>query len=125
MTKYLWIGIGGFLGAVARYWLGGYIQSRYGGAFPLGTFVINVSGSLALGFLATAGFSTGALPPALRTAVAVGFLGAYTTFSTWSVETLRLVEAGSYLLAGLNVVGSAVAGLAGAWLGLVLGRLAG
>lgn len=123
MGKYVWIGIGGCLGALARYTLGVWVANRFGAAFPLGTFVINVSGSLLLGFLATVGTDAGLLPGGLRLGLTTGFLGAYTTFSTWTLETWRLVEAGSYLLAAFNVVGSVAAGLAGAWIGLVLGRL--
>lgn len=121
LSRYLWIGVGGCLGALARYWLGQYIGARVSGAFPLGTFVINVSGSLLLGFLATAAVFS----PVIRQALGVGFLGAYTTFSTWSVETLRLLEDGRYQLAAANVFGSAAAGLAGAWAGTLLGRLVG
>lgn len=123
----LWIGIGGFFGAVARYGLGWYITERLGPTFPLGTFAANITGSLFLGFLATAGIDSGLgsglISPTLHTAVTVGFLGAFTTFSTWSLETLRLLQAGQLGMAGLNVVGSVVAGLAGAWFGLQIGRL--
>lgn len=124
MESYLWIGLGGLLGTLARYGLGTYISARGGGPFPLGTFVVNLSGSFLLGLLAGTG-PGGLLPPRLRAALTVGFCGGYTTFSTWSLETLRLLEAGHYLLAAFNVAGSAAAGLAGAALGLALGRLLG
>lgn len=122
MAKYVWIGCGGFLGAVARYWLGGLISSQVTTAFPLGTFVINVSGSLLLGIVASIGVDSGFILPALRPALTIGFLGGYTTFSTWSLETVRLVEEGSYALAAANALGSLAAGLVGLWIGLVLGR---
>lgn len=123
MATYFWVGCGGFLGAVARYWLGGLISSQVATPFPLGTFVINVSGSLLLGFVATMGVDSGIIPPMLRSALTVGFLGGYTTFSTWSLETMRLVEEGSYLLAAANALGSLTIGLAGLWIGVLLGRL--
>lgn len=122
MATALWVGLGGLLGTLARFYLGSYITARTGGAFPLGTFLINVSGSLLLGILASAGARLGPIPPHLRLALTVGFCGGYTTFSTWSLETVRLLDTGSYLLAAFNVAGSAAAGIAGAWIGLVIGR---
>jgi CrcB protein len=116
------VAVAGALGALARYGLGGLIANRNSGSFPLETLVINVSGSLVLGFvfvLLTERF----LPhPALRTSLTVGFLGAYTTFSTFSLETLRLIEDGAVGLAVLNVVASVVAGLVAVYLGIVVGR---
>lgn len=75
MTKYLAIGAAGFLGALARYLLGGYVANLTGTAFPLGTLTINLTGALALGFLATVGLERALLPPLLRTELTVGFLG--------------------------------------------------
>lgn len=116
------VAIAGALGAVTRYVLGGWISNRFSGSFPVETFVINVSGSLVLGFvfvLMTERF----LPhPALRTALTVGFLGAYTTFSTFSLETLRLIEDGAVGLATANVLASVAAGLLAVYLGIVVGR---
>ncbi len=116
------VAIAGALGALARYGLGGFIANRNPGAFPVETLVVNVSGSLVLGFvfvLMTERF----LPhPALRTSLTVGFLGAYTTFSTFSLETFRLVEDGAIGLAALNVLASVVAGIIAVYLGVVVGR---
>lgn len=125
MSKYLWIGLMGLFGALTRYWLGGVIATRTSSAFPWSTFAINVSGSFLLGFLASVGTEAGLIPPTLRIALTVGFLGAYTTFSTWSLETLRLLESGSYLLAATNVLASTIAGLTSAWMGVALGRFLG
>jgi fluoride exporter len=116
------IGIAGALGALARYGLGGLIVSRSARAFPWETFVVNVSGSFVLGFaftLMTEQLTTGAW---LRTAVTVGFVGAYTTFSTLAYETYRLVEDGALALAAANIFGSAAAGLVAVYLGVVAGR---
>ena len=121
--RYLWIGLGGFLGAISRYYLGGLIAERWPGSFPVGTLAVNASGTFLLGLVVALGVERGLIPEALRVALAIGFIGAYTTFSTWSVETLRLLEAGSFRLALTNLVGSAVVGLASAWLGLKLGTI--
>ena len=85
LRKAWWIGLGGFLGANARYWLGGWVQARWGATFPWGTFVINVTGSFLLGFFMTLVTERFALPQsaALRLVVAIGFVGAYATFSTF------------------------------------------
>ena len=120
----IWVGIAGFFGAITRYALGGWLSERIGGAFPWETFIINVSGCFALGFLFTL-LTERFLPhPTLRIAVTVGFLGAYTTFSTFAFETMRLSEDGAVLLAALNIVGSVGAGLlavyAGTWAGRAL-----
>ena len=86
------IAVAGALGALARYGLDGFVTRRTGGAFPWGTFVVNVSGAFVLGLLFTLATEPWALPPWLRSAVTIGFLGAYTTFSTLSFETYRLAE---------------------------------
>lgn len=122
IERYLLIALAGSLGALSRYVLGGYINSATGSAFPLGTFLINITGSFILGFAGTFGFERFAVNPNYRTAFTVGFVGAYTTFSTWSFETLRLIEDGSYGLALANAVGSLLVGLLAVWLGMVLAR---
>lgn len=123
MENYLFVAAGGVLGAVARYWAGGLIAARWPTAFPLGTLVINVSGSFLLGFLTSAGAEQGLIPQPWRLAFGAGFLGAYTTFSTWQVETLRLLQAGSVWLALWNVAVSIVLGLLAAWAGYRLGQV--
>jgi CrcB protein len=117
----LWVGLGGFVGAIARYLLATWIAGRAGTAFPLGTLVINLSGSLVLGLLVGV-LENHVTPPTLRLALATGFLGAYTTFSTFTYETIRLVEEGSFLLAALNAGGSLALGLGAVFGGLGLGR---
>jgi len=120
----IWVGVGGFFGAVARYGLGGFLSERAHGAFPWETFIINASGCFALGFVFTL-LTERFLPhPTLRIALTVGFLGAYTTFSTFAFETMRLTEDGAMLIAAANIFGSVSAGLlavyAGTWLGRAL-----
>jgi len=121
MREILWVGIGGFIGANARYLLGVWIGGRMGGSFPYGTFVINVTGSFILGLIMGL-VESRALSPIVRLATGVGFVGAYTTFSTFTYETIRLIEGGSWLLAGLNIGGSLLVGLAAVILGLATGR---
>ncbi len=116
------IAVAGAAGALARYWLDGVISRVAPSSFPWGTFVVNVSGSFLLG-LAFVALTDRFRPDAwLRSGVTIGLLGAYTTFSTLSLETYRLIEDGAYGLAIANVVGSFAAGLAAIYAGVVLGR---
>lgn len=121
MKEMLWVGLGGFLGANARYLFGLWIAARLGTTFPYGTFVINVSGSFVLGIIVGL-LDAHVLAPAVRLSLAIGFVGAYTTFSTFTYETLRLIEDGSLLLATANVVGSVLIGMVAAVAGLAAGR---
>lgn len=116
------IAIAGALGALARYGIGGLIVTRVGRTFPWETFVVNITGSFVLGFVFT--LMTEQLTTAswLRAAVTIGFVGAYTTFSTLSFETYRLMEDGALGLAAANVLGSCAAGLLAVYLGVVAGR---
>ena len=116
------VGVAGALGALARYGIGGLILTRTGRTFPWETFVVNVSGSFVLGFLFTVMTEQLTTASWLRTAVTIGFIGAYTTFSTLSFETYRLLEDGALGLAFANVAGSVAAGLLAVYLGIVCGR---
>lgn len=116
------IGAGGFLGAIARYLVDGFVAERTGGAFPLGTLVINLSGAFLLGILAALAIERSALPAGIRGPVMIGFLGSYTTFSTWTLESLRLLEAGSWGLAAANLAGSVALGMIAVGAGVALGR---
>ena len=109
----------GALGAACRYVVDGVVQDRVEGAFPWGTWLINVSGSLTLGFLAGLGLYHG-LSDTPRTVIGTGFLGGYTTFSTLMFESVRLFEDGSRYESLLDVLGSLGAGLAAAAIGLAL-----
>ena len=120
---YLLIGIGGFLGANARYLVAGWITERLGGAFPYGTFIINVSGSFILGFFLEIISDHLFAHPYWRLFFAIGFLGAYTTFSTFSFESLALLQEGSYFLASANIVGSVMLGLIAVLAGMIISRL--
>jgi len=118
----IWIGVAGFAGAVSRYHIERWVARRTNGAFPWGTLVINLSGCFLLGLLMTL-FTERLVPhPDVRAALTIGFVGAYTTFSTFAYETMRLGENGALGPALFNTLISVVAGVAAAWLGTVLGR---
>ncbi|HEX8709607.1 MAG TPA: fluoride efflux transporter CrcB [Pyrinomonadaceae bacterium] len=122
LAKYLAVGIGGAMGAMFRYYLGGSVLSRVAAPFPTATFVINVSGSFIIGFFLTLVTERISINPHWKLAVAVGFVGAYTTFSTFEYETARLVEEKGYVLALLNVVLSFAVGFAAVWAGIITAR---
>jgi fluoride exporter len=124
LTKYLAVAGGGAFGAVLRYYLGGSALARAAAPFPAATFVINVTGSFIIGFFLTLVTERVYVNPNVRLAVAVGFVGAYTTFSTFEYDTARLVESRDYLYAFLNVVLSFVVGFAAVWAGIVAARRA-
>ncbi len=117
------IALGGAVGSVLRYGIGSVLQQRVGAGFPVGTFVVNVTGSLLLGFLVRYLLATPASPE-LRAALTIGLCGGYTTFSTFSLETLRLLEEGNWGRAGFYVVASVALSLLATASGLALGRLA-
>ncbi|HEX5827019.1 MAG TPA: fluoride efflux transporter CrcB [Candidatus Limnocylindrales bacterium] len=116
------VGVGGFFGAVARRVLDLAIAERNPTAFPLGTFVINITGAFALGLLFAWATERDVLPAAIRGPLMIGFLGAYTTFSTFMLESWRLVEDGAWQLAVLNLGGSVLVGVVAVVAGLALGR---
>ena len=125
MRTVIAVGVAGFAGAIARYGVDGLVSARTSGSFPWGTFVVNISGSFVLGLLfALLVEGSSLMTPWLRTALMVGLIGAYTTFSTLTLETLRLIEDGAFLGAGLNALGSLAVGLIAVYLGVVVGRMA-
>lgn len=121
MRTAMWIGIAGFFGSVARYAVSG-AASRVNESFPWGTFVVNVTGSFVLGLLVASFANRATVDPDLRIAVTVGFLGAYTTFSTFALETFDLAETRAWGWATTNVALSITASLAAVWLGTLAGR---
>jgi CrcB protein len=119
------IAIGGAAGAVTRYLVDAFISDRTGGAFPWGTLLINASGSFALGFLFAVAIERAVLPAGIRGPLMIGFLGAYTTFSTLMLESWRLAEDGAVALAFVNLAGSVLIGVVAVLAGLTLGRVLG
>ena len=120
---YLVVGLGGFLGANARYLMAHWIGERYGTSFPYGTLVINVSGSFMIGLLLVLITDRYMVHPNWRLFFSVGFLGAYTTFSTYSFESLVLILSGAWFLGLINLIGSVVLGLGATLCGMALARL--
>jgi fluoride exporter len=121
--KYLVVALGGATGAVARYAVGSWAQTRFGTGWPYGTFLINMSGSFVLGLFATLAMRF-AWSETWRLLIAIGFLGAYTTFSTFTYESLQLIAEGRQVRAAvLNVAGSLIVGLLAAYLGVVAARV--
>lgn len=122
VAKTFLVGSGGFIGANVRYWLGGFLQSRLGSTFPWQTLIINVTGSLVIGFflglLAALDWN-----PNWRLFFAIGVLGGYTTFSSFAYEAVQLIGQREYGWALFYVEGSAVLTVLGAWLGLVFSRI--
>ncbi|MGA2852652.1 MAG: fluoride efflux transporter CrcB [Verrucomicrobiota bacterium] len=124
---YLWVAIGGALGSVSRYWLSGLIASRFGETFPFGTLVINVTGSFLIGIFAALAVPEGRMDSQSRAFATqflmIGVCGGYTTFSSFSLQTLNLLHDREWLYAGGNVILSVILCMAAVWLGWMLGSM--
>jgi CrcB protein len=120
---YLWVAVGSALGGVSRFWLSGVAATAFGETFPWGTLFVNVTGSFLIGLFATLTEPDGRFFIATnpRQFVLTGFLGGYTTFSSFSLQTLALARDGEWGWAGANVVGSVILCLVGVWLGYIAG----
>ncbi|GMQ89938.1 MAG: fluoride efflux transporter CrcB [Gammaproteobacteria bacterium] len=116
------IAVGGAVGALFRFWLSTGVYALLGRGFPYGTLSVNVLGSFLVGFLFVILLERMQVGAYWRAGVLIGILGAFTTFSTFSIETLNLIEDGTFIKAALNVVFSVVLSLGGTWFGVVLGR---
>lgn len=123
MQKILLIGLAGACGALARYGLGGLVQRYSGATFPWGTLVVNILGSFLFGFIWSLVEQRLVISPEARIIILSGFLGAFTTFSSFMFETSSLMGEGQWLLAGLNIGGQILFGLTAMFLGLAAGRL--
>ena len=120
--RYFLVAIGGGTGALARYIAASAIMTRFGGKFPLGTFVINVTGCFVMGILMTIFTERLDINPQWRPLLIVGFLGGYTTFSSFEWETYAAAREGGFWIAMLNVVSSVILGYVAVWLGSLLAR---
>ena len=123
MQKYLLIAIGGALGSVARYWVGSSIASRMGFKFPYGTLIVNLTACLVIGFTLTYMSKRADLNPAWRFLFPIGFIGAYSTFSTYEWETLSTLRSGALFLSALYALGSLILGLIAVWAGAALAEV--
>lgn len=123
MQHALLAGSGGFVGAAARYWIGGLVHRHLGASFPLGTLVVNATGCFFIGLLGVLAEERLALSPAARVFWMIGVLGGYTTFSSFGYETMALLREGSSALALLNVAAQVVLGLFAVWCGALAARV--
>jgi CrcB protein len=121
--KILIIGLGGFIGAVMRYSISGWVQKLFSGSFPYGTLAVNIIGSFVLGFFLFMSKGRFAINPIWRSFIAVGMMGALTTYSTFSYETVMLLQENLYLQAGLNTLLNVGLTLVAVWVGMVIAKL--
>jgi CrcB protein len=122
VTRYLLVGLGGGLGSMLRYLVGGYASGRMNARFPYGTFLVNCTGCFLIGLVVAILAERTDLSPNWKYLIPIGFIGGYTTFSSFELETFRSVENGEMLIAGLNVSLSVVIGFIGVWLGMIAGK---
>jgi len=123
LQKYFYIALGGALGSVARYWLGSAVSSRYGTRFYYGTFVINMTACLIVGFVVTFLGKRADLNPAWRYLIPIGFVGAYSTFSTFEWETFASLRTGAFFIGSLYALASLFLGLVAVWCGVLLAEV--
>ncbi len=124
MATWFWVALGGALGSMARFGVAAGVAALTGPQFPWGTLLINIGGSFVIGWFGALTGSRGAVsvPPDIRVFVMVGICGGFTTFSSFSLQTLELAQAGEVLWAGCYIVGSVVLCLLGVWAGTLLGH---
>ena len=122
MDQLFYIALFGAVGCLSRYLLSGWAYQLLGRGFPYGTLVVNVTGAFLIGLVMEFSIRSALIPPALRVAFTIGFLGGLTTFSTFSYETFRLLEEGAFVIAFFNVLVSVVTCLACTWLGIMVAR---
>ena len=123
MSRLFLIGLAGFIGTIGRYWLSGVVARRYGETFPLGTLVVNLIGCFLVGLLFYLLNERFVVNPTLRTVVLIGFLGGFTTFSSFGLQTFTLLQDGEFGLAALNLTASNFVGLVLVWAGYTLARI--
>lgn len=123
IERYIWVALGGGIGAVLRYGVSGWVQKFSGGSFPFGTLGVNIIGSFLIGTIMALSMRALWVTPALRIFLVTGLLGGFTTFSAFSYETLSLIQDGETVYALANILGSLTSCLVAVWLGTVIGRM--
>ncbi|OGU25478.1 MAG: camphor resistance protein CrcB [Ignavibacteria bacterium GWA2_54_16] len=122
MQSYLLVFLGGGIGAATRYWMSGLVHERLGSAFPYGTLAVNILGCFVIGLIMGSMEERFLSHPSLRMFLTIGILGGFTTFSSFSYETIAMLKDGEFAYASLNVFASVLCCLSGTWLGLIAGR---
>jgi len=122
LTNLIAIAVGGAFGALARYTSSQWVYSMFGRSFPFGTLIVNVAGSFVMGLLAVLLIERFVAGPELRAFLMIGFLGSFTTFSTFSLETVNLISSGEVIKAGVNMLISVFVCVTACWMGMLLGR---
>jgi fluoride exporter len=122
MAKYVTIAVGGAIGSMLRFWVGACISGRMGARFPYGTFVINITASFLIGLVMTVLAEKTPWNPNWRYLIPIGFLGGYSTFSSFEYETFRVFQSRELLVAGLNIILSVGVGFLAVWLGVITGK---
>jgi len=123
LSKYIFIAVGGSLGAIARFWVGSAVAMRLGTKFPYGTFMINISACIIIGFSLTFLAKRTDLNPAWRFLIPIGFVGAYSTFSSYEWETVSIMRNGEFSMAALYAFCSLFLGLVAIWCGILLAEI--
>ena len=122
MQSYMLVFLGGGIGAAARYWLSGLIHERLGSGFPYGTLVVNIMGCFIIGLVMGSMQERFLSHPSLRLFLTIGILGGFTTFSSFSYETIAMLKDGEIAFASLNILASVLCCISGTWVGLIVGR---
>lgn len=122
MEKYFFVGVGGMVGTICRYGLSGLLYRLMGDRFPYGTFAVNIVGCFAIGLLMSLFEERWLVPPNFRLFLTIGVLGGFTTFSTFSFETVEMIKGGNFHMASLNIVGSLFCCLCATWGGFMIGK---
>ncbi len=122
MNKLIWLALAGVGGTLARYGMSGWVQRLAGAGFPYGTFAVNLTGCFLFGLIWSLAENRLWINNEVRTVILLGFLGAFTTFSSFAFETSQMIRDGQWMAAGLNITGQNVLGIAGLFVGLALGR---